>query len=155
MRVDRELKAWERAGWSREPRNGREWRLLRAGLPQPKEVKRWRNKYKCRRCAGTLYKVHIVQSQSKRKCVKCDYKTGRDYYRANKERSKKAARKHTLSERAKTPIFMDGAYSGSMTWARAHMNRMPEYTQQGIIVVEAYGEPAFAIVSLEDARKLL
>lgn len=71
------MTAWEAAGWKTPPRNGREWKRLRAGGREPvRQV--WRDGHvpPCRVCRGRVFSL-AMSSDGKgghalyRKCLRC------------------------------------------------------------------------------------
>lgn len=148
--------SWQKAGWTREPRNGYEWRRLREGKPQPQERdRRFRRAYKCRRCGpGHPFKVVYLDGRAQRICCKCDTAKKRRYYEAHKVAQLKSRDRYKQELRKMEIKFTDGIATVPATWLHSGPSKIIEHVGKGIIVVEIFGEPAYAIVSLEQARKL-
>lgn len=155
VRPEPASKAWELAGWTREPRNGHEWKLFKAGKPQPQEqVLKWRTKFKCRKCGGTAFKVHTHGDDRYRSCIVCEPLKRRAYYEKHKAQSLVYSKKAQRKLREMEPVFEEGIAIVPNTWIKVNCSRIVDATHKGHIIVEVYGEPAFAIISLETFRKL-
>jgi transposase-like protein len=85
---------WEKYGWDSEPKNGREYKMMLNGEPQPQPWLRMARK--CRQCGS---KERVIRTRSTHKggpkqlmstCLPCERKRNRDYYHKNAEyRAKK------------------------------------------------------------------
>ena len=152
----KEEKSWEKAGWTREPRNGYEWKRMREGKPQPQEKdRRWKKPYKCRKCGGKKYKVRMVAGRAARECIPCRDAYRKRRYQQNKSEAHRASREHRIRLRDYKPVFFEGSASVSATWLREHLSNLTTHIEEGILTVELYGEPAFCIVTLEQGREVL
>lgn len=74
------------------------------------------------------------------------------FYQANKPKQRKWSRESKKRRREFKPQWEDGTTTISGTWMSEHPVLIAEMVQKGIVVVEIYGEPAYAIVSLDKAR---
>ena len=151
MRGQEPDKLWQQKGWSREPRNGREWRMLRAGLPQPKE--RQEKPFRCRKVPShRTYKTEYQDGEERRRCATCCRRKQKAWYQRNKDKQKvwcKASR----ARNKVLPVFEDGYATVSSSWLSTNPVLVAGLLSQGRIIVEIYGEPAYEIHPLEGARK--
>lgn len=139
-------KEWERRGWSREPRNGHEWRMLKAGMPEPKVV---RKGFRCRKFPNhpdhKSYRTEYQDGREIRRCRTCQVVNQKTFYQANKPKQRKWSKESRQRRRAFKPVFEDGYATISGTWLSEHPVLVAELVTQGILIVEIYGEPAYEI----------
>lgn len=77
----REPAEWERAGWSRPPRNGREWKQLRAGKSEPgAQVSA------CKRCKTVNWTLDQKDGRTYRRCRTCQKASETRYRKRHRER---------------------------------------------------------------------
>lgn len=141
---------WEKAGWTHEPRNGREWKLLRAGKPEPKPAEGGPRPYKCKKCGGTNYKS---DENGHRRCTACRSRAIKKYSQAHREKLGEYRRNYN-KRLAETPVEpINGVITVTGTWVHYNRYKVPELLKEGVVViVEMYGLPAYAIVPVEKAR---
>jgi hypothetical protein len=141
-------KEWEKAGWSREPRNGHEWRMLKAGMPEPGK-KDFRKPFRCRKFPGhpdhKTYRVEYQDGREIRRCRTCQVINQRAFYQKNKPKQRRWSKDSRARRRKFKPVFEDGYATISATWLSEHPVLIAELVQQGRLIVEVYGEPAYEI----------
>ena len=140
MRGEREEKAWEKAGWTRAPRNGREKKLLRAGKPQPKE--REAKPFRCRRFGHTTYKTVWQDGREVRACTTCRRGTAKAWRKNNPVSAQKSTEKHREKLRTQVPEKIDGVYTVSFSWVLTRgAVGLSELLADGEVVIENFGLP--------------
>lgn len=148
------IPAWERLGWDRPPRNGREWALVREGKPQPVRNYLGGKDRKCRRCGSRAYKRLFGSNYT---CKKCKYAANESYAKRHPEKVKAWQKKSW--ERTKRQVVEAPADGGptpiTRTWFHMHRELVGKRVVRGErFVVLDWGVPAFAVVSIDDLRAL-
>ena len=148
VRPEPERKAWEIAGWTREPRNGYEWKRLKAGKPQPEERdKRWKKSFRCRR-GHTTHKVTYIDGRAARICTVCKAAARKRYVDKTKGVRTRYSRSYKKRINRMELDRVDGYLTVPGTWLALNVGRAAELVKEGPIVIELHGEPAFEIRSI-------
>lgn len=156
VRPEPEQTPWQKVGWSREPRNGHEWKMVRDGKPEPQETTRiqWTKPYRCHiHGKGAPYKVeHTADGHAARRCVACRQRNQKRWNKISAKRNRKKKLKQMRALRNEVPTFEEGFATVSATWLRQNVGKVPELLKQGTLVVEMFGIPAYALTTLEKVR---
>lgn len=142
---------WKQAGWSCEPRNGREWKALKSGEPQPprREVVK-----KCRSCGGTDRTIVFHSSTGKlgTNCVPCRKRRDREYRLSRREANRGHAVRRVKRSRAEfrangPAVDEHGRINVSASLLIAHPSVVWARIQQDETVLVTYlGEPMAYLV---------
>ena len=149
--LEPEQTTWQKAGWTREPRNGHEWKLLRAGKAQPLERDtRWKKVFRCRKnVSHKTYKVVHQDGKDVRRCDICSKVRQKRFYDAHKDRHREWSKASRKRNREFVPVLEDGYYTVSASWVSSFPVRLAEMVADGSkVVVEVFGEPAYMIVRI-------
>lgn len=145
------LPRWQQLGWTREPRNGHESKLVREGKPQPKA---WTKRYTCSKCGGHQFKTTRNFDQRRKKtyevryCTPCRVKSNRAYEDRHPEKTRKWRQDQIDKVRAQVADFdSDGIAHVTATWFIRHQIDVLEALVAGKqFVVEYGGEPTYRVV---------
>lgn len=139
------------APWTREPRNGREFRQWKAGLPEPAKAERpqFKRPYRCRRHGRVAHKVVANGDRMARVCLICRAASRKAYaLRHQKElQERHLAWKQGL--RSTQPRFENGVAYVTASWLRQHVGHVELKAGQRL-VVEVLGTPAYQLVAYEE-----
>lgn len=146
MRVERVENSWQRAGWTQKPRNSREWKLLKAGKPQP--VKREQPAFRCRKFSShTVYKTVYSDGREVRVCTVCRNRSRAKHYEKNRSKYNKYSQAHKQKLREFVPVLEEGYYTISLSWLAKYPSKVVELLKDGQVIVEMFGDPVFEIRS--------
>ena len=152
VRAEREQEEWEIAGWSRAPANGREWRMLKSGQPEPRK-RDWDKAFRCRKVPShKAYKVVWQDGKELRRCAICIRQRQREWYLANKPKQRTWASNSRMRRKEFVPVFEDGYATISATWLAENPVRVADLVRNGILIVEVYGDAAYEIHPLGKAK---
>lgn len=152
VKPERELKEWEKAGWSREPRNGREWRRLKAGKSEP-EATIPPSTRRCKRHGKTLFKCTLHFDIRSRKtyeqwfCPRCKSEANVRWQKANPEKAKRWRDEYQRRIKEHVADFdKDGVATVSSGWVIRHQADIVEAVRDGkSFIVEYMGDVAYII----------
>jgi hypothetical protein len=156
VRPEPELKDWEKAGWTRAPRNGHEKQMLREGKPQPKPAVP--SKYKvCKHHGRTLFKTVMHWDGRRNKyyetsyCMKCKNASNESWRSRHPAETKVMRDDYQRQVKDAAADFgMDGVATVSSNWVLKHQADIVDGVKEGKhFIVEYFGNVAYRIGPVE------
>jgi len=156
VKPEREQKDWEKAGWTRAPRNGHEKQMLRDGKAQPKPAVPSRYK-KCKHHGRTLFKTVMHWDGRRQKyyetsyCMKCKNVSNIKWREAHPVETKMMRDDYQKNVKDTVADFgTDGVATVSSNWVLKHQSDIVEAVKEGRhFVVEYFGQVSYAIGPVE------
>lgn len=152
VKPERDLKDWEKLGWTRGPRNGHEKQMVRDGKDQPKPAVP--SKYRtCKHHGRTLFKTVMHWDGRRQKyyetsyCMKCKNASNVKWRDAHPVETKMMRDDYQKNVKDTVADFgTDGVATVSSNWVLKHQSDIVEAVKAGRhFIVEYFGEVSYAI----------
>lgn len=134
---------------NREPRNGREWKLYKAGKPTPAWTKE--HNPRCRACKGNNFIPYVHYGTPGKKCADCLKRNVKAHYERHKNEYKsRASRSHAKLKLEEVPPAKDGPTLIRTTWFLRNLAHVYGRVYGGeVFLLESHGAPIGYFVPVE------